>query len=66
MTQYPKQSNIFKIITSFVNLKLQIFRLAQGHWSGVVSKKKIVGLMAKYYLPAGDTSQVSIFFSYIR
>ena len=27
------QSNIFKITTSFLNLKLQIIRLAQRHWS---------------------------------
>ena len=27
------QSNIFKITTSFLNFKLQIIRLAQGHWS---------------------------------
>ena len=31
--QNPKQSNNFKKITSFLNLKLQIIRLAQGHWS---------------------------------
>ena len=31
--QNPKQNNIFKIRTSFLNLKLQIIRLAQGHWS---------------------------------
>ena len=29
----PKQSSIFKIRTSFLNLKLQINRLAQGQWS---------------------------------
>ena len=28
-----KQSNIFKKITSFLSLKQQIIRLAQGHWS---------------------------------
>ena len=31
--QNPKQSNIFKKRTSFLNLKLQIIRLAQGNWS---------------------------------
>ena len=31
--QNPKQSNIFDITTSFLNLKLQIIRLAQGYWS---------------------------------
>ena len=29
----PKQNNIFKKITSFLNLKLQIIRLPQGHWT---------------------------------
>ena len=31
--QNSKQSNFFKITTSFLNLKLQIIRLAQGYWS---------------------------------
>ena len=31
--QNPTQSSIFKKRTSFMNLKLQIIRLAQGHWS---------------------------------
>ena len=31
--QNPKQSYIFKKRTSFLNLKLQIIRLAKGHWS---------------------------------
>ena len=31
--QNPKQNSIFKKRTSFLNLKLQIIRLAQGHWS---------------------------------
>ena len=29
----PKQSNISKTRTSFLNLKLQIIRLTQGYWS---------------------------------
>ena len=30
----PKaQNNIFKITMSFLNFKLQIIRLAQGHWN---------------------------------
>ena len=33
--QNPKQSYIFKKRTSFFNLKLQIIRLAKGHWSYV-------------------------------
>ena len=92
--QTPKQSNIFKIITSLLNLKLQIIRLAQGHWSWTkthenrcfiatpmkktylavhftkvcfcqFADRKVVGLMPKYYLLAGDTSQ-GFFFPYIR
>ena len=86
--QNPKQSNIFKIRTSFLNLKLQINRLlAQGHWSCTPTHyfysytyiktylavhftkgcfwqfvdRKVVGLMQKYYLLAGDINQVSIF-----
>ena len=31
--QNPKQSNTCKTRTSFLNLKLQIIRSAQGHWS---------------------------------
>ena len=82
--QNLKQSNIFKIRTSFLNLELQINRLAQGHWSCTPSHyssyfycctyektylavhfikgcfqfvdRKVVGLMAKYYLLAGDAS----------
>ena len=31
--QNPKKSSNFKKKTSFLNLKLHIIRLAQGHWS---------------------------------
>ena len=31
--KHKNQSNIFQTGTSFLNLKLQIIRLAQGHWS---------------------------------
>ena len=32
-TQNPKQSNNFKVRTPFLNLKLQIIRLAEEDWS---------------------------------
>ena len=88
-TKSKKRSNIFKI-ASFLKLKLQIIRLAQGQWSCTPTllnsyfysytfektylavhftkgcfcqfvDRKFVGLMPKYYLLVGDTSQVSIF-----
>ena len=91
--QNLRQSNIFKKRTSFLNLKLQIIRLPQGHWSYTPTNynsyfcsctyeknifsssfyqrvffcqfvdRNVVGLMPKYYLLAGDTSQIFIFFS---
>ena len=86
-----KQSNIFKIRTFFLNLKLQIIRLAQNTlelranslkqlfyicicekqiYQFILPKgsfcqfvdRKVVDLTSKYYLLAGYTSQVSIFF----
>ena len=74
-----------------MNLKLQIIRVGQGHWSCTASHynsyfccctyektilgvhftkgcfcqfvdRNVVSLMLKYYLLAGDTRKVSIFF----
>ena len=85
------QSNIFKIRTYFLNIKLQIIRLAQGHWNCTTTHRnsyfysytnektflavhfpkgcqfvdsKVLDLVPKYYLLAGDTSQVFIFSSH--
>ena len=59
--QNPKQSDIFKIRTSFLNLKLQIIRLTE------FVDRKVAGLMPKYYLPASWRYRPGLyFFPYIR
>ena len=59
--QNPKQSDIFKIRTSFLNLKLQIIRLTE------FVDRKVARLMLKYYLPASWRYRPGLyFFPYIR